>query len=292
MSLTTWTAKASTIPPGLPVARALPVAARRTIGPFCFLDHFGPFDVGGERGMQVGPHPHVGLQTVTWLFEGALAHRDSLGSEQRVQPGELNLMTAGDAGVVHSERTPDDAPPRMHGVQLWTALPATDGTMPADFEHHAALPRRQANGADLCVFLGRLDDLASPATLHTPGYGAELRLEAGAELVLPVDPTHEHGVFVVEGTVDGTFALGDVGAMAHHAPGPSRLEFRSGTGARLILVGGAPFRARVHMWWNYVALDREPIRRAAADWAAGRRFGAVPGDDGPRIEGPSLPEAY
>lgn len=292
MTQSMWTAKDGTIPPDLPVARALPVPNRRTIGPFCFLDHFGPFDLGDERGMQVGPHPHIGLQTVTWLLEGALVHRDSIGSEQRIQPGALNLMTAGDAGVIHSERSPDDAPARLHGVQLWTALPATDGTMRADFEHHADLPRRVAGGADLCVFLGRLDDLRSPATLHTPGYGAELRLTAGAELVLPVDADHEHGVFVVDGTADGTFARIDAGTMAHHAPGPVRLEFRSGTGARLILVGGAPFTAKIHMWWNYVAHDRAAIRRAAADWAAGRRFGDVPGDDGPRIDGPSLPDAY
>lgn len=291
MTITTWSAKAGTIPPGFPVARALPARTQRSVGPFCFLDHFGPVELDDAAGMEVGPHPHVGLQTVTWLFEGALLHRDSLGSVQRVQPGALNLMTAGDAGVVHSERTPDDAPPRLHGVQLWTALPPTDGTMPAAFEHHATLPSR-AGDARITVFLGALEDLRSPATLHTPGVGADLRLAPGAQTTVAVDPAHEHAVFVVDGSVEGTFTLGETNAIAHAAPGRTHLEFRSGTGAHLILVGGVPFAARLHMWWNYVAHDRQRIREAAADWAAGRRFGDVPGDPGPRIDGPELPDAY
>jgi len=290
VDITTWTAKAGTIPPGFPVARALPARERRTVGPFCFLDHFGPFELGDEHGMQVGPHPHIGLQTVTWLFAGALVHRDSLGSVQRIEPGELNLMTSGDVGVVHTERTPDDAPKRLHGVQMWTALP--QGVMDAAFEHHASLPRRAEEGVETTVFLGQLEELRSPATLHTPGVGAELRLEAGARARFDVDPAHEFALFAVDGAVDGTFTLDGSNAMAHATPGSSALEIGSPNGAHVILLGGAPFENRIHMWWNYVAHDRQPIREAAADWAARRRFGEVPGDPGPRIDGPELPDAY
>lgn len=290
MAITTWTAKAGTIPPGFPVARALPVRDRRTVGPFCFLDHFGPVELGDEHGMQVGPHPHIGLQTVTWLFDGALLHRDSLGSVQRVAPGELNLMTAGEAGVVHSERTPEDAPKCLHGVQLWTALP--QGVRDAAFEHHASLPQRSVDGVDTTVFLGQLEDLHSPATLHTPGVGAELKLDVGAHTRFDVDPTHEFALFVIDGAVDGTFTLDGTNAMAHATPGSRSLEIHSAKGARAILLGGTPFESRIHMWWNYVAHDRQPIREAATDWAEERRFGDVPGDPGPRIDGPELPDAY
>lgn len=286
-----WRAPRASLGEGFEVARALPHRGRRSVGPWCFLDHFGPIEVKAGGGMQVGPHPHIGLQTVTWLFEGSVLHRDSLGSVQRVMPGELDLMTAGERGVVHSEQSPPDAPSRLHGVQLWTALPTLTPAIEPGFEHHASLPVREREGEWTCVFLGELEELRSPATRWCGALGAEIRLDAGSHVDFAVPAHHEHGVFVVSGALGPGDATPD--AMLYHAPGPERLHFEAREATRLILIGGAPRTEPLHMWWNYVAADRQSIRTAAADWRAGHeRFGAVKGFEGPRIEGPEIPAAY
>jgi redox-sensitive bicupin YhaK (pirin superfamily) len=180
------------------VRRLLPLRRRRSVGAWCFVDHYGPMSVDGVAGMQVPPHPHIGLQTVTWLLEGNVLHRDSLGSEQMIRPGQLNLMTAGH-GIAHSEESPDDHDPGLHGVQLWLALPDADRQAAPAFEHHAQLPVLGAGGAEITVFAGSLADVTSPARTYSPLVGAEINAVSGGDITVPLARGHEHVIFVARG---------------------------------------------------------------------------------------------
>ena len=256
------------------VHRALPQRRRRTIGAWCFMDHMGPTSVTEEHGLDIGPHPHIGLQTVTWLFEGEVLHRDSVGSEQLIRPGQLNLMTAGH-GVSHAEEATGTYRGRLHGVQLWIAQPdATRHGQPA-FEHHAALPEVDLGPARATVLVGEALGATSPARRDTDHVGIDLRLRAG-RIELPLDRGHEHGVAVFEGTIglDGQAVATD--QLAHLPPGRDRCVIETSADARVLVVGGAPFPDRVTMWWNYVARSRDEISEAHRDWSAGSdRFGHV-----------------
>lgn len=252
------------------VHRALPRRERRTIGAWCFLDHFGPEDTGVE----IGPHPHIGLQTVTWLVEGDVLHRDSLGSEQPIRPGQLNLMTAA-GGVAHAEETPATYSGRTHGVQLWVALPEATRHGPAAFEHHAELPRTGIGAVVVTVILGELGGERSPARADTPLVGAELALGPG-EADLPLDPTFEHGLVVLEGTLtlDGVAVGPD--RLAFLRTGREGLRLGAADRARALLIGGEPFAETPLMWWNFVARTRGEVEAATREWNAGSaRFGAV-----------------
>ena len=269
---------------GIPVRRSLPQRSRRTVGAWCFVDHFGPADVP-EVSMQVGPHPHIGLHTVTWVLDGEVLHRDSLGSEQLIKPGQLNLMTAG-RGVAHAEQTPAGATGPLHGLQLWVAQPEPTRSGPAAFEHHSALPEAELGGVVASVLVGELAGAASPARADTALVGADLVI--GGAGTLPLDPAFEHALLVVDGpvAVDGM----DVGpgAFAYFAPGRTEVGLeRSGAGpARALLIGGVPFEEPVLMWWNFVARTKEEMVRARQDWEAGSdRFGAVESELG-RIGAP------
>src|SRR4051812_35180567 len=187
------------------VGRLVPNRGRGMMGVWCFLDHYGPDDIKDVGGMWVPPHPHTGLQTVTWLFEGLGLHTDSLGSRQLIRPGQLNVMTAGH-GICHAEVSPPEAPTRLHGVQLWVCLPdAVRDTAPPDFTHLAELPSYDEEGARVRVLVGSLGAVTSPAPTYTPIMGAEVTVPAGASVRLPLDPAFEHGVLVAQGTsaVDG-----------------------------------------------------------------------------------------
>jgi redox-sensitive bicupin YhaK (pirin superfamily) len=279
------------------VQRMLPHRARRTVGAWCFLDHFGPQSIINMPGMQVPPHPHIGLQTVTWLLEGEVLHRDSLGSEQRIHPGELNLMTSG-RGIAHSEESPRDRPPSMHGLQLWVALPSGVRDGAARFEHFSDLPRRTAGGARMTVVMGEFDALVSPATAYTPLVGVELDLAPGTTVELPLRADFEHAVVAMSGaaTVDGDelrpHALLYLGADRSFS-----VVRAGGDGARLFLFGGEPLEEELVMWWNFVGRSHEEIAQARADWAAdvaqtpGRaeRFGVVHGYAGDPLPAPPLP---
>jgi redox-sensitive bicupin YhaK (pirin superfamily) len=274
------------------VHRYLPDRARRTIGAWCFLDHFGPDEVGTGPGLRVPPHPHIGLQTVSWLFEGRILHRDSLGSEQLVKPGRLNLMTAGH-GIAHSEESPGGDPqaPRLHGVQLWVALPPVDRTVEPRFEHHPELPVTSLNGGRVTVLLGGFDGLTdrSPATVHSAIVGAQVTLEAGARVELPARAAFEHGVLVISGAaVVGGEPL-PAGQLRYLAPGPDRLTLTAAVPTRLLVLGGEPLAEPLVLWWNFVGGSHEEIAKARADWAAGRRFGVVHGFDGDPLPAPALP---
>ncbi|RPF19606.1 pirin family protein [Myceligenerans xiligouense] len=300
-------------PRAMTVRRTIPQRARSLVGAWCFSDHYGPDDVSASAGMQVPPHPHTGLQTVSWLFEGEILHRDSVGSLQMVRPGELNLMTAG-LGISHSEESPAGTrPPSLHGIQLWTALPGSALGVEPHFEHHGDLPVAEADGARVQVFLGSLRlhgrDLTSPATTYTPLVGAQLDLEAGAELRLDVDPGFEHGLVVDTGDVRWEGEPVAPSSLGYVGPGRRRLVVAAGPDrpARAVLVGGTPFTEDVVMWWNFVGRTHDDVARARAAWMAQiedlpdgltayadgareRRFGQVDGYASGPLRAPVLPE--
>jgi redox-sensitive bicupin YhaK (pirin superfamily) len=265
---------------GFIVRRLLPVLLARHVGPFVFYDHMGPAEFEPGKGMDVRPHPHIGLATVTWLFEGTIRHRDSLGSLADITPGAVNWMTAGQ-GIVHSERTPPDARregQRMHGIQVWVALPRADEEVPPEFHHHDAksLPHIRRNGAQLVLIAGTAYGEASPVKVFAPMFFIEARLEAGAQLDLPQEHS-ERGVHVIEGELNwGDLTLG-VAEMAVQA-GESAPVLRAKTASHVMLFGGAPLDGERHLWWNFVSSSRERIEQAKADWAA-QRFGKVVGDE-------------
>jgi len=280
-------------PRAMTVRRTLPQRQRSLIGAWCFVDHYGPDDVASTGGMDVPPHPHTGLQTVSWLFTGEIEHRDSLGSHAMVHPGELNLMTAG-RGIAHAEvSTP--ATTTLHGVQLWLALPDTARDTARDFEHYAPDEVR-VDGASLRVFLGSLAGETSPVRTFTPLLGAELVLGPGADVELDVDPTFEHGVLVDLGPVglDGTeLSRAELGYVA---PGARRLRLSnpSDERARVVLLGGEPFEEQIVMWWNFVGRSHDEIVAFREAWQSGSdRFGGVEGYAGKpqRLPAPPIPNA-
>ncbi|NHN55374.1 pirin family protein [Calidifontibacter sp. DB0510] len=279
----------------LEVRRTLPHKDRSFVGAWCFADHYGPTQVidAARDGMDVPPHPHTGLQTVSWLFEGAIEHRDSAGVHAFVRPGEMNLMTGGH-GIAHSEvSTPDTQ--RLHGVQLWVALPESDREQLRDFQHHApqevSLP---GDAGTALVFLGDLAGVgSSPVRTFTPLLGAELRLAAGATLELDVRTDFEHAVLVDSGevTLEGSpLSRGDLGCVD---PGSATLHLSAGDEpARVVLLGGEPFEEEIVMWWNFVGRSHEEIVAAREEYERGSdRFGQVPGYAGAvdRIPAPPIP---
>ncbi|UZN03897.1 pirin family protein [Cellulomonas sp. S1-8] len=287
-------------PRAMTVRRTLPSRARSLVGPFCFADHYGPDDVAATGGMDVPPHPHTGLQTVTWLFEGAVLHRDALGSEQTIAPGQLNLMTAGH-GICHSEEATPAHFPRervLHGVQLWTVLPESARHGPGAFEHVADVPRFTVDGADVQVFLGRLGGVASPAKAFSPLVAAQVDVPAGARVVLHVDAAFEHGVLVDSGRL--RFEGHDVAPswLAYAPPGRDALVLEAGDEpVRAVLLGGVPFDEPVLMWWNFVARTHDEVVEARTRWQAAitgdptgeARYGRVTGYEGTPLPAPDLP---
>jgi hypothetical protein len=279
------------------VRRLLPNLGRRLVGPWCFVDHYGPDDVTAGRGMQVPPHPHMGLQTVSWLLDGAVHHRDSLGSDQVIQPGELGLMTSGRA-ISHAEYSPVPHPALLHGVQLWVALPNASRHVAPAWDHHAALPvvhgsgngggHGGGSGIAATVIMGSLAEALSPGKAYTPIVGADLALARGADGLLPLEPDFEHAVLVMSGwaAVDGV----DVppGSMLYLGTGRRDLAVRSEPGARVLLLGGEPFDEQIVMWWNFVARTNEEILQAREQWAHGSEFGSV-SDAGPPLAAPPPP---
>ncbi|MET9498768.1 pirin family protein [Streptomyces sp. NPDC006552] len=270
------------------VRRLLPNLGRRMVGAWAFVDHYGPDDIADEPGMQVPPHPHMGLQTVSWLHEGEVLHQDSTGSRQLIRPRELGLMTSGRA-IAHSEQSPRSHARFLHGAQLWVALPDSDRHTDPRFEHHAELPRVTAPGLTATVVLGTLDGATSPGTVYTPLVGADLALSSGADVRLPLDPDFEYAVLAMSGAshVDGVPLL--PGAMLYLGCGRTELPVRAESDAGLMLLGGEPFEEELIMWWNFVGRTQEEIARAREDWAAGVRFGEVTGYDGERLRAPELP---
>jgi quercetin 2,3-dioxygenase len=255
------------------VRRALPRRNRRTVGPWCFVDHMGPATVD-ERGLGVAPHPHIGLQTVTWLLAGEALHRDSLGSEQVIVPGQLNLMTAGH-GVSHSEEGTGRYQGDLHGVQLWVAQPSTTRDTAPAFEHHPELPQADVEGAVATVLVGEFAGVASPARRDTDHAGVDLDIRPG-RTTMPLRPDYEHAVVVFAGAalVDG--AVVEPGHLAYLGTGRDEVPLTATEPTRALLVGGLPLDEPVLMWWNFVARSRDEIIAAHNDWTVGaERFGRV-----------------
>ncbi|WP_338702561.1 pirin family protein [Streptomyces sp. Q6] len=278
-------------PRAMTVRRTLPQRARTLIGAWCFADHYGPDDVTVSGGMDVAPHPHTGLQTVSWLFSGEIEHRDSMGNHAMVRPGEVNLMTGG-LGIAHTEvSTPDTT--ILHGVQLWVALPAEHRDTARDFRHHAP-PAVRVGGADIRVFLGSLAGDTSPVPTFTALLGAELVLDPGTTTTLTIDATFEHGLLVDRGTVRMAGTSLEQAELGYLAPGHDTLTLTNETDepARVVLLGGEPFEEEIVMWWNFVGRSHADIVEAREAWQnASDRFGHVEGYDGDRIPAPALPNA-
>ena len=271
------------------VARALPDRQIRMIGAWCFLDHYGPEDVSASPGMQVHAHPHTGLQTVSWLLEGEIEHRDSLGSQAMVRPGELNIMTAGH-GIVHSETSPADKPPTLHGVQLWVALPDQDRDTGPRFEAHTALPGLDRPGVRGQVLVGELDGVRSPVRSHTPLCGADLSVEAGATVELAVDPAYEYGVFVIVGTATVESTDAGVDQLVYLGAGRSSVAIGSTSGSRMMMLGGTPFTEEIVMWWNFVGRSHDEVTGFRAAWAErDPRFPPVVAPGEPAMDAPAMP---
>ncbi len=278
------------------VRRILPHKVRRMVGAWCFLDHYGPDDIRQIGGMWVPPHPHTGLQTVTWLFEGLGRHTDSLGSDQRIRPGELNVMTAGH-GICHAEVSPEDAPATLHGVQLWVALPdqVRDEVGPG-FDHLADLPRFTHAGATVTVMVGELAGHRSPAPAYTPLVGAEVRLDAGATVRLPLREGFEHAVLAVGSPVVVDDRPVDAQQMTFLGDGRRELTLGAPDGdAIALLLGGEPFEEEIVMWWNFIGRSHEEIVEQRAAWNGTgvefvpERFGDVADFDGDRLLAPPMP---
>jgi quercetin 2,3-dioxygenase len=268
------------------VRRLLPLRLRRSVGAWCFVDHYGPMSVDGVTGMRVPPHPHIGLQTVTWLISGNVLHRDSLGSEQVIRPGQLNLMTAG-RGIAHSEESPADHDPSLHGVQLWVALPdASRHTEPA-FAHHAELPVTGIGGFEVTVFAGSLAGARSPAATFSEIVGAELAAPRDASGSIPLAHEHEHVIFVAIGQARVDVTVLRPGQLLYLGPGHDQVNMTALAGGRLFLLGGVPLGEPLLMWWNLVARTPAEIEATVADWREGR-FGTVAGYHGEPLPAPPL----
>lgn len=264
------------------VRRALPRRERRTVGAWCFADHMGPTAIDQVHGLDVAPHPHIGLQTLTWLLEGEAVHRDSLGTEQVIAPGELNLMTAGH-GVAHSEEGTGRYRGQLHGIQLWVAQPSSTRDGPAAFEHHSDLPVRALGSAEVTVLVGELDSARSCVRRDTDHMGADISLRPGTA-VLPLRADYEHALVVLTGSTRVDDQIVEPSHLAYLGLGRQELSIAAREPTRAILIGGVPFGESVVMWWNYVARSRDEIVHAHREWrAASERFGTVDSQL-PRIE--------
>ena len=273
---------------GFEVRRALPSAQKQMIGPFIFFDQMGPAEFLLTNGIDVRPHPHIGLATVTYLFEGQIFHRDSLGSAMSIEPGALNLMSAG-RGIVHSERETSEfrsKPRRLHGIQAWAALPKSHEETAPIFMHHGvdALPRLEGEGKRIRIIMGSLFGQRSPAEFPHETFYAEAVLAPGA--VLPLDPDYEErGIYVASGEIDIAGDRFEAGRLLTFRPG-DRISVLALSQSRLMLLGGAPMDGPRHIWWNIVSSSKDRIDAAKADWVQ-RRFALVPGDEKEFIPLPS-----
>ena len=272
---------------GLPIRRALPARQRRCVGAWCFLDHAGPAALRGS-GMNVPPHPHTGLQTFSWMIEGEILHRDSLGSEQVLRPGQVNLMTAG-RGIAHSEESQSN---RLHLAQLWIALPDEQRFCEPAFEHFPVLPQIANGGFTLTLLAGDLLGELSPVPTYTPLLGVDIASLREANAELPLEPSFEHGVMVLEGTVTVNGEALEPGKLLYMEPGFTSLHLQTDSAARLLLLGGEPMAEPPLLWWNFVGRHREEIEQFAQEWNSltGNFAGVeVRGYVGERLMAPPVP---
>ncbi len=273
----------------LKIQRALPHRQRRMVGAWCFLDRYGPLGFTSEKAMDVAPHPHIGLQTVSWLVQGEVVHHDSLGYEALMRAGQLNLMTSG-RGIAHSEETPKTNSGTLDGVQLWVALPDSDRDVQPIFDHYASLPVLDFTAGTVTLIAGTMLGHSSPARTFTPLIGADIAFRSNEPMLLPLNPNFEHALLVLHGHVflDKRPFVG--GSLQYLGTDRDELHLAGRAGSRVLLIGGEPFKESIVMWWNFVARTRDEIAQARADWIQHQRFGEVKAYAGPRIPAPELLE--
>ena len=280
-------ARASVIGKDFTIRRALPSRQRRMVGAWCFLDQAGPVTYGAGQGLRVGPHPHIGLQTFTWMIDGEIMHRDSLGYEQVIRPGQVNLMTAG-RGIVHAEDAVTDDPGRLHAAQLWIALPDAERHRAPSFHHYPELPVLEWGGFTVTVLAGTAFGQTAPAAIFSPLVGVDLACAGPAETLVPLNPAFEHAVLVLSGALEVEGETLEPGSLLYLGTARAQLALQSQAAARLLLIGGEPFAEEILLWWNFVARNRDEMVTATADWNAGRTFGTVSGSPSPRLVAPDL----
>ena len=287
MAIERLESKRAIVGDGFEIRRALPNRHRRMVGAWCFLDHAGPAEYPQGGGLVVGPHPHIGLQTFTWMIEGTILHTDSLGYRQWIRPGQVNLMTAG-RGISHAEDSPADAAGKFQLAQLWIALPDAERHREPSFHHYPELPVLERGGFRITVLAGGFAGERAPAAVYTPLVGLDLAAPGPARTGLALDPSFEHGVMALEGsaTVGGEPLA--PGALLYFGPGRDRLEVATADAARLLAIGGRPFGEEVLLWWNFVARTYGEMEQATRDWLAGGRFGKVEGARGAPLIAPEL----
>ena len=282
------TARSAEIGGTLPVNRVLPTRQRRLIGAWCFLDHAGPARFAPGEGMHVGAHPHTCLQTFTWMIEGEVLHRDSLGNEQIIRPGEVNLMTAG-RGISHTEDSLPDAS-ALHAAQLWIALPKAQGDCPPAFAHYPDLPRWTADGVGHCLLVGDYASRSSAVQVYSPLLAIDLVSAQGGPLALQLNPQFEHGILLLEGELSIGTEVFSENQLGYIGCGHEELKVHLAPGCHAILLGGEPFADEILMFWNFVGYNKAQIAQAWRDWQAGdARFGRVPGYTGQPLAAPALP---
>lgn len=283
-------------PRALPVLRSLPNKHRRMVGAWCFADAFGPVDLAGGPGMRVPPHPHTGLQTVSWLVQGRIEHRDSTGCVHTVGPGGVNLMTAG-SGIAHSEYSTDDSTV-LHGVQLWVALPAAHRAVRPEFAGLDAVPSLPVDAATVRVFMGSLAGATAPTRAYSPIVGAEVGFASGGDARIPVEPGWEHGVLALTDGIELDGVALPIGAIGTVDAGRDALTIRATGPAVAILLGGEPFDEQFVMFWNFIGADHEAVAEARETWMRERdaepadreRFGTVADDANGSLPSPRIPD--
>lgn len=272
---------------GLFARRALPYRDRRMVGAWCFLDHLGPVAFEADHGLRVGPHPHIGLQTFTWMIEGEVEHRDSLGNQQVIRPGQVNLMSAG-RGISHAEDSVPGQSGRIHAVQLWIALDEAHRHAEPAFQHYPVLPLIERHGFRITLLVGEGFGQASPVAVHSPMVGMDIAATAAGRVTIPLNPDFEHAVLPLVDEIEIDGERFDPEAMAYLSPGADQVVLNGGAGSRSVLVGGAPFAEDILLWWNFVARTTEEIRVATDDWNAGRGFGTVVGSSSRMLVAPDV----
>jgi quercetin 2,3-dioxygenase len=279
--------RATEIGGGLMIRRALPNRRRRTVGAWCFLDHAGPLDYPAGAGLHVGPHPHIGLQTFTWMIEGEVVHRDSLGNEQVITPGQVNLMTAG-RGISHSEDSAPGPGGRLHAAQLWIALPEAQRQRAPAFQNYPRLPLIERGGFSARVLAGSALGETSPAEVYSPLMAVDLVAAGAACLELPLTAAFEHAAVVLAGAASVEGEALTPGTLLYLGTHRERLAVACERAARVLLIGGAPFGENVLLWWNFVARRVAEMEEATRAWKSGERFGEVRGSPSPRLIAPDV----
>ncbi len=273
---------------GTVIARALPHRDKRMIGAWCFLDHAGPVEFSQGQGLDIGPHPHMGLQTFTWMIEGTLMHTDSLGSKQLIQPKQVNLMTAG-YGISHTEVTPPNET-QLHTAQLWIALPDEQLNMPAKFQHYPDLPVVQQDQIECRVLVGEFLGQTSPVEVYSPLLAVDLYAEQAHQTSFSLNAEFEYGVLLLSGSAQVNGQTLTTENMMVFATGSTELSLSLAAESRVLLIGGEPFKSPILLWWNYVGRTEEGIKEAHQQWLAqDDRFGNIPDYPGERLKAPDFP---